>query len=250
MSGRPLLVTGTDTGIGKTFATAAIAAALTARGLRVGVAKPVETGCRRVGGELYAEDAATLAAAAHLDVPIEQVCPYRFPDPLAPSLAAARAGATVAVETLRRTFTDAAARADVYLIEGAGGLLVPLTAAFTYADLARALDATVVVVVGSRLGALNHALLTFEALAARGITVCGYVLNRIVPPGDLAADTNAGELARLTTVRGLGELPWVPDAAALLQALREGGEAACRARETLGALAARHLDLTAIAGRP
>jgi dethiobiotin synthetase len=244
---RPLLVTGTDTGIGKTFVTAGIAAALSARGVRVGVAKPVETGCRLVDGELYPEDAATLVAAAAAGGPLARVCPYRFPDPLAPSIAAARAGSSVDVDALCTTLDALASDADVLLVEGAGGLLVPITERFSYADLARRLDARVLVVVGSRLGALNHALLTLEALAARGIRICGYVLNRLVPPGDHAADTNAAALARVATVRALGELPWIANAGELLAALRRD-ETAAEARATLAMLAERHVDLKAIAG--
>ena len=245
--GRIVLVTGTDTGIGKTFVTAAIAAALHARGIRVGVAKPVETGCREVAGEPYAEDAATLVAAAGIDAPIGRVCAYRLPDPLAPALAAARAGTRIDVTHVVDVVRALAADAELLLVEGAGGLLVPLTDDHTFADLARAVGATVLVVVGSRLGALNHAVLTFEALAARTLPVAGYVLNRVAPPGDLAADTNAAALASMTTLRCVGELPFVADAAALLATLRESRGAAA-ARERFVRLAREHLDLAAITG--
>ncbi|MBI3770307.1 MAG: dethiobiotin synthase [Deltaproteobacteria bacterium] len=242
-----LLVTGTDTGVGKTLVTAALAAALTARGLRVGVAKPVETGCARVAGALYPEDAAALAAAATTSEPLDVVCPYRFPDPLAPILAAARAQTTIDVAALVRTLGARAAAFDVLLVEGAGGALVPLTSTTTYADLARALDAPVLLVVGSRLGAINHALLSLEVLAARGLHIAGYVVNRIAPDGDPAAETNTALLRSLTAARFLGELPRIMDAVETLRALRGGGPEAARARARLAVLARAHLDLDAFA---
>ncbi len=240
-----LVVTGTDTGAGKTLVTAAIAAALDGRGMRVAVAKPVETGCAPRADGLYAEDAATLAASVATSEALDVVCPYRFPDALAPLLAATRAGATIDVDGLARSLAARGAAADVLLIEGAGGVLVPLTPTTTYADLARMLDAPVVVVVGSRLGAINHALLSLEALRARGVRVAGYVVNRLMPRGDLATDTNTELLRRLTAERFLGELPHLADAADTLRALR-AGDAAPAARARLAALAREHLDLDAL----
>ena len=272
-----LVVTGTDTGAGKTLVTAAIAAALRARGVRIGVAKPAETGCpRRVDG-LYPEDAATLAAAAAVWSPaspaspvssvaapvaraaasgidaaaattetLDVVCPYRFPDPLAPMLAAARVGTTIDVAALVGALTARATDVDVLLIEGAGGVLVPLTAAVTYADLARMLDAPVLLVVGSRLGAINHALLSLEALRTRGVRVLGYVVNRLAPAGDLAVDTNTDLLRDLSAERFLGELPYLADGTDTLRGLREGGAAAHAARTRLAALASAHIDLDAL----
>ncbi len=241
-----LLVTGTDTGAGKTLVTSAIAAALHARGVRVGVAKPVETGCAMRADGLYPEDAATLAAAAATSETLDVVCPYRFPDPLAPRLAATRTGATIDVDVLIRLLAERAATVDVLLIEGAGGVLVPLAPAATYADLARMLDAPVVLVVGSRLGAINHALLSLEVLRTHGVRVAGYVVNRLAPAGDLAVDTNTDLLRTLTAERLLGELPHLVDAPATLSALRAGGDAAHAARKRLAALANAHLDLNAL----
>ena len=263
-----LLVTGTDTGIGKTLVTAAIAAALAARGMRIGVAKPAETGCSERGGVLYPEDAATLAAAAGAPEPLDLVCPYRFAEPLAPALAAERAGSTIDVEALVAALRTRAAALDLLLVEGAGGLLVPLTRSATYADLAIALAAPVLLVIGSRLGAINHALLTLAALEARAILTRGYVFNRLTGDADLATETNGPLLRALTPVPCLGELPWLADAGALLGALRVRGdagagahapaaaraaariceEASAAARARLAALASRCLDLDAIAG--
>jgi dethiobiotin synthetase len=243
-----LLVTGTDTGVGKTLVTASIAAALRARGTSVAVAKPAETGCRREAGGLYAEDAATLAAAVDSREPLDEICPWRFADPLAPALAAERSGAAIDVDALVETLRRRGRAADLLLVEGAGGLLVPLRGRTSYADVAATLAAPVLVVVGSRLGAVNATLLTLEVLAARGIAIAGYVVNRIAPSPDLAAATNGALLRRVTPARCLGEIPWIPDAATLLGALRRGGAPAETARADLAALATTHLDLDALCG--
>jgi dethiobiotin synthetase len=236
-----LLVTGTDTGIGKTVVTSAIAAALAARGVRVAVAKPAETGCAP-----DPEDALALRAAAGDPSPIEAICPWTLPDPLAPALAAARAGVRIDVDGLVAHLRTRAAAADVLLIEGAGGLLVPLHGTTTFADLASRLPARVVVVVGSRLGAINHALLTLEVLERRGIAIAGYVVNELGPRDDLAIATNDGLLRATTAARHLGTVPWTPDAPALLASLRGDESAAADARARLGALGTG-LDLDALA---
>lgn len=229
-----LFVTGTDTGIGKTVVTTALAAALTRAGRRVGVMKPAETGCRP-----DPEDALALAAAAADDAPLGDVCPYRLPDPLAPALAAARAGVAIDVDAIVRLAQVRAAAKDVLLVEGAGGLLVPLAAGVSFADFAARLAARVVVVVGSRLGAINHALLTFEALAQRGLPIAGYVVNRLGAADDVAIATNETLLAELTGIPRLGVVPWLGDEAArLLAALRSGGPAGARARDRLADLGA------------
>lgn len=244
-AGRTLFVTGTDTGIGKTFITTAIAATLAARGHRVGVAKPVETGCRRKDDRLVPEDALALAAAAGDPSPLEAVCPHRFPDPLAPSLAAERSGGRLDVEALATELRRRAVAVDVLLVEGAGGLLVPLTRTASFADFAARLAAPILVVVGSRLGAINHALLTFEVAAVRGLPLAGYVVNCLAPPDDLAVATNEDLLRELTAVPCLGVIPWVADAADLLAALRAGGAAAARSRARLRELGAG-LDLARV----
>ena len=248
-----LLVTGTDTGAGKTLVSAAIVAALAARGVRLGVAKPCETGCAPIDpgaplGALHPEDAATLAAASGNDDPLEMVCLYRFPEPLAPALAAERAGASIDVAHLVETLTARARRLDLLLVEGAGGLLVPLTHEVTFADLAHALGARVLLVVGSRLGAINHARLSLEVLKQRSIPTVGYVVNRLVPEGDLAVETNTALLRSLTDACYLGEMPFLPNAAATLAALRAGGAGALQARTGLAKQAETHLTLTALSG--
>lgn len=201
------LITGTDTGVGKTVVGCGLAAALTARGKRVGVLKPAETGCPEREGQLYPQDAALLARFAQSSLPLEEICPYRFAPPLAPSVAAAMAGTCVEISHICAHFQRQVASHDVVIVEGAGGLLVPLNGRYSFADLAADLQLPVLVVVGSKLGALNHALLTFQCAQARLLPVLGYILNHPTPISDLAIQTNAETLAGLTDVPCLGILP-------------------------------------------
>ena len=205
---RAFLVTGTDTGIGKTLVACAIAASLSER-MRVGVLKPAETGCREEGGQLVPEDARRLREASACDMPLEVICPFRYAEPLAPWLAAERAGRPIGIERVRECFREIAAASDVVLVESAGGLLVPLTASYSFADLAADLELSLVIVVGSRLGALNQALLTIESARNRGLTISGYVVNQLTRERDLAQQLNGAALAKLTDARCLGEVPFI-----------------------------------------
>lgn len=207
MSGRIFCITGTDTGVGKTAVTCLLAAALRDRGLRVGVVKPVETGCA-IGpaGRLYPADAALLRSYSGTRQSLDEVCPYALPDPLAPAVAAARAGTWIDFQYLCEHIRAVAEGHDVTLVEGAGGWLVPFTPHLTFADLVVALRAELVLVVANRLGALNHALLTVENARMRGVGVAGYVWNHPVPPLDIAQETNA-EALRTWVGEPLGTVP-------------------------------------------
>lgn len=207
---KAFLVTGTDTGVGKTVIGCGLAATLTARGQAVGVLKPAETGCSLQDGALYPEDAARLAAFARSTLPLERICPYRFALPVAPSVAAEEVGVTIDPAHIIALFRDIAAQHDITIVEGAGGLLVPLVGRYTFADLARDLQIPVVVVVGSKLGALNHALLTFHCLQTRSLPLCGYILNHPTSAVDPAIQTNPRTLAQLTEVPCLGTIPFLP----------------------------------------
>lgn len=215
---RAAFITGTDTGVGKTTVACGLAAALAARGVRVGVFKPAETGCPAgPDGRLQAQDGRRLRFFAGSDAPESDVCPYVLPEPLAPALAARRAGVGIDVETIAAACHRVAAAHDLTLVEGAGGLLVPLTDSLTFADLAVRLRLPVLVVVGSRLGAINHTLLTIRVARALGLTVLGYVVNFPVPSeSDLAAQTNIEVLAHWAgpafgVVPHLGAIDLTPD---------------------------------------
>lgn len=205
---RSLLITGTDTGVGKTFVGCGLAAALTERGCSVGVLKPAETGCALQDGELLPDDAPRLAAFARSTLPVDQLCPYRFAPPLAPSVAAEMAGVSIDPQRLRAVFQAQVPHHDVMLVEGAGGLLVPLVGRYSFADLARELELTLLVVMGSKLGALNHTLLTLHCAQAMALPVAGYIVNHPFPTVDLAIQTNVRTLAGLTDVPCRGVIPF------------------------------------------
>lgn len=216
MSVPGLFVIGTDTGVGKTFVAAAIARILVAEGRRVGVLKPVATGAVRRDGDWACEDAALLAAAVGDRVPRERVTPLVFEEPLAPSVAARRAGVPLARHEVERATADALAwwaeRSDVVIVEGTGGFLCPLAEGMTVADLAQMLDYPLLVVARRGLGTLNHTLLTVEAIRRRGLRIAGVVLNGAEATTNAVAEaTNGAELARrLEGLALLAELPHAP----------------------------------------
>jgi dethiobiotin synthetase len=209
-----LFVTGTDTGVGKTFVACALATALRARGCRVAVMKPVETGVLDAP-----EDARRLRDAAADPAPLDEVCPYRFRAPLAPSVAAALEGRAVDVEALEALVRRRADTADVLLVEGAGGLLVPLDGRSTYLDLAVRLAMPVVIVGANRLGTINHCALTARVAAAGGLAVEGFILSQTTPATDASGATNAAVIGSLTGLRCLGELPYAATPADVAAAL-------------------------------
>jgi len=234
---RGLFVTGTDTGVGKTFVSCALLSALARRGHRIGVYKPAETGVPAdERGVLRGEDCVRLLAAADTDQAPGSESRALYPVPAAPLVAAEAAGEAIDPADLVRGFGALSADFDAVWVEGAGGLLVPITAQFSYADLAAQLSIPVLLVVGSKLGCLNHALLTLAELDRRGIPVAGYALNAVEATSEAphAVASNRDTLARLTQHRDLGLLPHV---------------AAAR-RDDLGAaaeLAERELDIEAVA---
>ncbi len=192
-----LFFTGTDTGVGKTLVTAGVARSLRARGRPVVVCKPVATGAQRVGDRWLADDTAVLAEAAGVGGDWEAVTPFRFPDPVAPPLAARRQGASLALDEITSAVRRRQQAGAALLVEGVGGLLCPLTETATVAELVRELALPLVIVARRSLGTLNHTLLTLEAARARGLAVAGVVVSETAPPGGLADETNVDELKRL-----------------------------------------------------
>ncbi len=209
--GGGVLITGTDTGVGKTFVACGLAALLRDFGYRVGVMKPAETGCAERDGELFPDDAVRLKEASGCDVPLEKICPYQLREPLAPSIAAERAGVTIDIDRLMDVYHEISSGHDITLVEGAGGLMVPLLPSYTYADLAKVLKLPLIVVAANRLGAINHLLLTLEHASCKGLPVLGYVLNQLDSPLSTAAETNREVLANLSAAPCLSELPFVED---------------------------------------
>jgi dethiobiotin synthetase len=194
-----LFVTGTDTGVGKTFVACALAHALRAHGRRVAVMKPVETGVADVP-----EDAVRLRAAADDGAPLDAICPLRFRAPLAPAVAARLEGRTIDVGALVDAIGRRAGDADVLLVEGAGGLLVPVDGRTTWADIAARAGLPLLIVAANRLGTVNHCALTARVAAAAGLAVRGFVLSQPAAETDVSAATNADTIAALTGLRCLG----------------------------------------------
>ena len=207
--GTGIFITGTDTGVGKTFFACTLAALLKESSYKVGVMKPAESGCTQDKGKLLPQDAVALKEASGCEFPLETVCPYQFREPLAPSVAAEREEVRIDIDRLMDVYKEISSVQDVTIVEGAGGLLVPLLPSYTYADLAKVLRLPLIVVGANKLGMINHLLLTLEHASCKGLSVLGYVLNQIDSQPSLAAQTNREALASLTGVPCLGELPYL-----------------------------------------
>jgi dethiobiotin synthetase len=200
-----LFITGTDTGVGKTVAGCAIAEALRARNVDVGVMKPIETGV----GPQGPLDAIALVEAAGARDDLELVCPQRFALPAAPIVAAAREDRRVDLGAIRSAFDALAAKHPILLVEGAGGLLVPITGDVTMADLARELGFPLLVVTRASLGTINHTLLTLEAIERRGLALAGVVVSH-GPRAIASADQlNLAALRDALGARLVGEIPTI-----------------------------------------
>jgi len=172
-----IFVTGTDTEVGKTRISVGLIKVLQQQGLRVAAMKPVASGCEWRDGQLQNEDALALSQQADIKLPYLQVNPYAFEPAIAPHLAAKQVGETISLTVLESQFTAMRLQADAVVVEGAGGWLVPLNDQQTIADLAKALKLPVVLVVAIKLGCINHALLTVQAIADSGLKLVGWVAN-------------------------------------------------------------------------
>lgn len=190
-------ITGTDTGVGKTFVSCALLHAFAQQGLRTVGMKPVAAGCRDKGAGLLSEDAEHLVLAGNVAATPEEITTYAFEPALAPHLAARQAGVEIEFAPIQATLGNLQSRADVVVVEGVGGFRVPLNERQDSTDLAVALALPVILVVGMRLGCLNHALLTTEAIAARGLPLSGWVANCIDPDMGMVEDNIAALEARL-----------------------------------------------------
>ena len=222
-------VTGTDTEIGKTLVTSALLHALAGTGVRAAGMKPVAAGCEEIDGVLCNEDVDAIAAASNLVLPRELTTPYLLHEPAAPHLVARAEGVEIDIERIAACYAEVARQADAVVVEGVGGFAVPLSDTTDTAHLARRLDLPVILVVGMRLGCLNHALLTAEAIAARGLVLAGWVANS-VDTGMRQMAGNLEALERRLPAPLLGYLP--------------------RFDHPTAALAAAHCDFTRLPGWP
>jgi dethiobiotin synthetase len=213
MSTNSYYITGTDTGIGKSVASAALLHALRARGRRAVGMKPVASGCEMTADGWRNEDALALQHASDPTPSYSDVNPYALPNPLAPELAAADAGVSIELQPVISAHARLAAVADAVVVEGVGGWAAPLTASLDQLEVVRALELPVVMVVGLRLGCINHARLTARAIVEDGARLVGWIANDIDP--EMArADDNFAILQRVLSVPCWGRLPFMtkPDA--------------------------------------
>jgi len=215
-----VFITGTDTGVGKTLFACALLRAYSERGLRAVGMKPVAAGI--ASGESCNADVAALAAASNVTAPLALRNPYAFAPAIAPHLAAAEQGVTIELARIGEAYAALSARADRVVVEGAGGVFVPLDARHDMLDVAAALALPVLLVVAVRLGCLNHALLSAHAIRARGLAFAGWAANLMDPAlprleANLAALDERLPAPRVASVRwGYADAPaWGPGAAAL-----------------------------------
>lgn len=204
-----LFITGTDTGVGKTRVAAALCLAFAAAGYRVAAMKPVASGCEMTPAGLRNADALALLQAMTVRADYSEVNPYAFEPAIAPHIAAREANRHVDLAVLDRSYERLRLRSDIIVVEGAGGWLAPIDDTHTFADLAVRWNLDVVLVVGLRLGCLNHALLSVEAIERRGLKLCGWIGNSV----DLGFERRAQNVATLQdriVAPCLADIPYLP----------------------------------------
>lgn len=208
---KSVFVTGTDTGVGKTHISCALMRQLIATGCRVVGMKPVASGGRYVSGKCVNADAQQLMATANITVPYEWVNPYCFEAAIAPHIAAQQAGTLISPQGIYSAYQQLAAVADVVVVEGIGGWAVPINATKTMADIAVMLNLPVIMVVGMRLGCLNHAALTVQSIRASSLTFAGWVANTL-DPAMPAVEENIAALKTITAAPLVAVTPYITTA--------------------------------------
>lgn len=209
MRAQGFFITGTDTGIGKTWATLALMQAFKDAGNKVAGMKPVASGCGEVAGKLRNEDALLIQAHGSIPLPYELINPYALKEPVAPHIAAELAGVNIEFDPVVGAYNQLAAQHDIIIVEGIGGWRVPLTGGRTVVDLVRALRLPVVLVVGLRLGCINHALLTSEIIRSDGVQLAGWVAN-CVEKDYMEPEKTLLTLAKSIPAPLLGSFPHLP----------------------------------------
>jgi dethiobiotin synthetase len=200
-------VTGTDTDVGKTYIAAALLRHFAQQGKVVVGMKPLAAGCQKENGELRNADVGSLVAASNVDADLALINPYAFEPAIAPHIAAEQAGVTVSLSKIKQAFDALQSQADVVIVEGAGGFRVPINREQTMADLAVQLNLPVIMVVGIRLGCINHALMTAGSIKAAGLNLAGWVANRIDP--DMPAlEENVQTLKAMIKAPCIADVNW------------------------------------------
>ena len=204
---RGIFITGTDTGVGKTIVTAAVAAAFTAHGVNTGIMKPITTGEAERSAGLSDPD--WLVSAMGVTDPPDLIAPYRFRTAAAPLIAAARDGRAIEPARIIGALQALAARHDCVVVEGIGGVLVPVTPDLFVVDLARQMGLPVLVVARTSLGSINHTLLTLECLRSRGVPILGLIFNNPARPPSVPDESDTIQtILRVSGLRSFGELPY------------------------------------------
>lgn len=207
MQTQSYFITGTDTDVGKTYIASSLVRHFAQLGVSVLGMKPVAAGCELINGELLNDDVSQLLQASNIKAPLALINPYAFQPSIAPHIAAKQVGITISLDVIATSFLQLQKLADVVVVEGAGGFCVPLNETETTADLAAKLNLPVILVVGMRLGCINHALLTVQAIQARGLTLAGWVANQV--SGEMTAyQENFDTLKQMIAAPCLAQVKW------------------------------------------
>lgn len=221
-------ITGTDTGVGKTVIAGAVIKVLQSFGVKACAMKPIESGCGKEGGVLIPYDGTFLKQAAHMDEPINQVTPFCFESPLSPLAASEIEGRKVSIDEIKKAYYRLYTAYEAIVVEGVGGLMVPIRRDYFIVDLARELSLPLIIVTKPGLGAINHTMLTVNYALEAGLEVAGLIINYSLPPeNSLAEKTNPGVLDEICPVSIIGTFPY----------LKGMGE------DVLGKAAMQYLDL-------
>lgn len=211
MTGKGIFITGTDTGVGKTLVASGIAAALRDRGVDVGVMKPIESGCTRYNGKLRPGDALFLKEMAQCQDEQGLINLYALEHPLAPALAAEIEGVKISIEPVVEALSILLSRHELVIVEGVGGLLVPIYKNYFVADLAKDMSLPLIIVARSTLGTINHTLLTLSHARKEGLKILGLVMNNCCNSQGQAEKLNPSALKRWTGAPLLGVMPFIPE---------------------------------------
>jgi dethiobiotin synthetase len=214
-------ITGTDTDIGKTFTTAGLAGSLRELGIDVGVFKPMMSGVKR---EDPTSDAYLLKQLSKDEHSLEVINPFQFDEPLAPYLASKRAGKLISIEEILQKWEDIKNTHDCYLVEGAGGLAVPLGGSFLVSDLARAIGFPLIIIARPSLGTVNHTLLTIHYAKSMGLKVAGVIINGLKEEQTgVAEQTNPSLIEEFSGIPVIGVIPWVkqPTSEKIIQSIKQ-----------------------------
>ena len=205
-------ITGTDTGVGKTVITVALIKAICRLGFTAGGMKPIESGCLQQGDVLVPSDGMFIKTIAHMEENIGQITPCRFKSPLAPLPASESEGISVDFEKINKAFADISENYDVVIVEGVGGLLVPITRNYFVIDMAKDFNLPLIVVSRPSLGTINHTMLTVNYALKEGLRVAGIIINYNQPPENtLAEATNPEIIKRISPVPVIGIFPYLKD---------------------------------------